>query len=154
MQHTNTKRITDAISFQHHIPLPEISATDCLISAIKQWQDAIAKHTVTEATNEEKAIDTLWEMLTAPSTTKAHAKTTLVPETTCSFTNIAAPHTATLLPPAIPQQHNLCQPHIITQDDNEVEDTSPQHHQYNLWSRAHLITDSIIPSLNPPCIST
>ena len=147
LQHTNTKRITDTILFQHDIPLPAISATDSLISAIKQLQVAITKHTVMEASNEEKAIDTLWELLTAPSTTSAHAKTTLVPETTHSSTNIAASHTATLLPPAIPQHHNLHQAHIITQDDNEVEDTPLQHHQYNLQSRAHLIADSIVPSL-------
>ena len=108
MQQTNTKRITDTISFQHHIPLPAISANDCLISSIKHLQDAITKHTVMEATNEGKAIDTLQELLTAPSTTPAHAKTTLVPKTTHLSTNIVTPHTATVLPPAIPQQYNLC----------------------------------------------
>ena len=66
-----------------------VSATDCLISVIKQLQDAITKHKVIEATNEEKAINTLWELLTAPSTTPAHAQTTLVPKTTCPSTNIA-----------------------------------------------------------------
>ena len=30
-----------------------------------------------------------------------------------------------------------------------MEDTAPQHHQYNLQSRAHLIADSIMPSHEP-----
>ena len=109
MQHTNTKIITDTILFQYHIPLPTVSATDCLSSAVKQLQDVITKHTVKKATNEEKAIDTLWELLTASLRTKAHAKATLFSETICPSTNIAAPHTATVMPPAIPQQPNLYQ---------------------------------------------
>ena len=126
MQHTNTERITNTISYQHHITLPAVSATDCLITAIKQLQDAITKHTVTEAMNEEKAINTLRELLTPTTQKKSPAKATIVPETTCPYTNIAAaPHTATLMPPAIPQQPNLCQPHIITQDDKELDDTPP-----------------------------
>ena len=72
---------------------------------------------MTEATNEEKAFDTLWELLTVPSQPQSSAKATLVHETTCPYTNIAAPHRATLMPPGIPQQPNLHQPHIITQDD-------------------------------------
>ena len=149
MQHANTKRITNTILFEHHIPVPAVSATDCIISAIKQLH-AITKHTVTEATNEEKAINTLWELHTAPTQIKSHDKTTLVPETTCPSTNIAAPHAVPLMPPAILHQTNLHQP-----SDNELEDTSPQHHQYNLQSRAHLIADSIMPSCRHlPCIST
>ena len=66
-QHTNTE--TNTILFQHHIPLPAVSATDYLFSAIKQLLDPITKHTVTETTNEEKAINTLWELLTAPTQT-------------------------------------------------------------------------------------
>ena len=125
MQQTNTNRTMDTISFQHHILLPAVSATDCLVTAIKQLQDAITKHTVTEAINGEKAMNTLWELLTAHTQPKSYAQATLVPETTCPYTNISAPHTATLMPPAIPQQPNICQPHIITQDDTELKDTPP-----------------------------
>ena len=61
IQLTNTSRITDTI-------LPAVSATDCLITAIKQLQEATTKHTVTEAVNEEKAINTCQELLTAKIT--------------------------------------------------------------------------------------
>ena len=102
-----------------------------------------------ETTNEEKAIDTLWELLPAPTQTQSPAKATLVPEITHPYINIAAPHTATLITPAIPQQPNLRQPHIITQDDTELENTPPQQHQCNLQSRAHLIADSVVPLCVP-----
>ena len=47
MQHKGTEQITNTILFQHHIPLPAVSVPDCLLTAIKQLQDA-----------EEKEIDT------------------------------------------------------------------------------------------------
>ena len=47
------------------------------------------------------------------------------------------------------QQHNLHQPYIITQDDNQLEDTPPQQHQYNLLLRASLLADSVVPSPVP-----
>ena len=108
MQQTHTKRIADTISFQHHIQLPAISATDRLIPAIKQLQDAITKHTGMEAINEEKAMDTLRELLTTPATTTACANIPLVLKPTCPSTHIAALHTDNMLTQAKPQQHNLC----------------------------------------------
>ena len=53
------------------------------------------------------------------------------------------------MPPAIPQQPDLPQPNITTQDDNELEETPPQHHQYKLQFRANLIADSVVPSCVP-----
>ena len=88
----------------------------------------------------------LWELLTPPTQSKSPARATLVPEITCKFRNVSAPHTATLMPPAIPQQPNLHQPHIITQDDNVLEDTPPQQHQYNLQS----MTTSLQPAIHSP----
>ena len=101
---THTKRITDTILIQHHIKLPAISARDGLISAIKQLQDAITKYTGMEATDKEKAIDTLQELLTTPATATTCANTPLV----LTYTSLAAPHTDNMLPQAKPQQHNLC----------------------------------------------
>ena len=106
-----------------------------------------------ETTNEEKVIDTLQELLTTPSTTTAHANTPLVHKTTCLSTNIAAPHTANMQPQAKPQQHKPCQANLITQDEDEVEDKPPQHHQYNLWSRAQLNANSLYHTMNIICIS-
>ena len=113
MQQTNTERITNTILFQHHIPLPALSATDCLITAIKQLQDAITKHVVTEATTEEKAIDTFPELLTAPTQPTSPAKAALVSETIHSYINIGAPLTTNLVLQGIPKQLKLRQPYII-----------------------------------------
>ena len=77
---------------------------------------------VTEATNEEKAINTLHEFLTAPTQPTSPAKAALVPETTHPHTNVAAPCTANLAPKEI---LNLCQPHVITQDNTELNETPP-----------------------------
>ena len=154
MQHTNTKRITDTISFQHHITLPAISTTDCLITAIKQLQDAITKHVVPAVTTEEKAIDTLRELLTAPTQPKFPAKATLVPETTHPHTNIAILNTTNLSPQGIPKQPNLYQPHIIIQDDNEWDEHLPQNINTTCGPEPTSLLTALCHPLYQTCIST
>ena len=148
MQHTNTEQITNTISFKHHIPLPAVSAMDCLQTAMKQLQDAITQHAVFAATTKEKAIDTLCELLAPSAKLKSPSKEAIVPVTNDHpQTNTTAPSTPNLASQEIPKQTNQHHPHIITQDDTDSDDKATIQHQYNLYARAHLIADSIIPPL-------
>ena len=105
-------------------------------------QDAITQHAVPVATTEEKAIDTLCELLTAPAKPKSPANKAIVHETR---NHTMAPSSTNLASLGIPKHPNLCQPHIIIQDDTELDEDQPMQHQYNLCFRAHLIADSIHP---------
>ena len=78
------------------------------------------------ATTEEKAIDTLCELFTAPEKPKSPAKTAIVPETRNHIhTNTTTPSTTNLALQGIPKQPNLHHPHIITQDDTELDEDPP-----------------------------
>ena len=122
----STEQITDTISFQHHIPLHAVSATDCLLTAIKQLQDAITQHAVHLVTTKEKAIDTLHELLMPLAKPKSPLKEAIVPETMDHpQTNTTALSTPNLALHGIPKQTNLHHPHIITQEDTDLADEPP-----------------------------
>ena len=145
MQHNKTERITDTILFQHRLPLPAVSATDHLLTAIKQLQDTITQHAVPLATTEEKAIKYLCDLLTSPSQHKTLVNKSMLPETMNHPLNITtAPNIPNMAPTVSHKQNNLPHPHITIQDNTAFDDKPPIKHQYNLCLQAQLIAKSIV----------
>ena len=122
-----TEQIIDIILFQHHIPIPTVSATDCLLSAIKQLQDTITQHGVSAATTKEKAIKNLCHLLISPSQHKIPVNKSMLHETMDHLLNdTTALSTPNMVPLVLHKQNNLPHPHIITQDDTDFDDEPPK----------------------------
>ena len=155
MKNIGAEQISNPIFFKHNFPLPELTATDQRVTAIKNLQEKIQQHPVPLACTKEQAINMMCKLFVndttmVPTKTIVVAKPAQVPEDTKPL--IITPLMQTGIQGMnTPQQ--IKQLHMITQDDTSIAQSTLAQHSYNLHSCAHLIANSVVmqPTANWKC---